>query len=343
MKIVGQLVIILLLFSACGSKEERTQKFLLKGNIASKERNWDQATYYYGEAIRLEPCFADAWNNLGTVYFQQKNYEKAMVQYEKAVSCDPQFINALLNRANTAYELKEYYKAISDLDRAISLKPDTAIIYFALGLTYTRLREFKKSLEAFEKAAQFAGSDKKQQQELAVNHAIVQYYLKRYDTAKMELQDLARLNDVEPNIYNTLSLIETDQGHLKEAMNYINEAIRLAPNQSYYVNNRGYIYLLQNDLAHAEADINESISRDPDNAWAYRNKGIFYLARKDFSQAERILTQAWKMDSFVDRIHYYLGLAYLYNDKKDLACASFRKSEELNDRMVTADLIKQCK
>src|SRR5882757_9632792 len=133
MKIVGQLVIILLLFSACGSKEERTQKFLLKGNIASKERNWDQATYYYGEAIRLEPCFADAWNNLGTVYFQQKNYEKAMVQYEKAVSCDPQFINALLNRANTAYELKEYYKAISDLDRAISLKPDTAIIYFALG------------------------------------------------------------------------------------------------------------------------------------------------------------------------------------------------------------------
>jgi tetratricopeptide (TPR) repeat protein len=109
------------------------------------------------------------------------------------------------------------------------------------------------------------------------------------------------------------------------------------------VNNRGYIYLLQNDLEHAQADINESISKDPDNAWAYRNKGIYYLAKKDFAQAERTLTQAWKMDSFVSRIHYYLGLAYLYNEKKDLACAAFRKSEELNDRMVTADLIKQCK
>ena len=114
MKIVGQLTIILFLLTSCGSKEERLQKFLLQGNIASKERNWEQATYYYGEAIRLEPCFADAWNNLGTVYFQQKNYEKAMEQYEKAVSCSPQFINALLNRANTAYELKEYYKAIRD-------------------------------------------------------------------------------------------------------------------------------------------------------------------------------------------------------------------------------------
>jgi tetratricopeptide (TPR) repeat protein len=343
MKIAGQFAIILFLFTACGSKEERVQQFLLKGNIASKESNWEQATYYYAEAIRLEPCFADAWNNLGTVYFQQKNYEKAMENYEKAVTCSPQFINALLNRANTAYELKQYFKAVSDLEKTISLKPDTSITYFTLGLTYTRLREFKKSLTAFEKAAQLSGADKKQQQELAVNHAIVQYYLKNYDTARMELQAAAKANDLEPNIYNTLSLIETQQGHLKEALNFINEAIRLAPQQSYYVNNRGYIFLLQNDLAKAEADINESISKDPDNAWAYRNKGIYYLMIKDFAQAERMLTQSLQMDSFVDRIQYYVGLAYLYNGKKDLACKAFKKSEELGDGMVTADLIKQCK
>jgi tetratricopeptide (TPR) repeat protein len=343
MKIPAQLIGFLLMFSACVSKESRVQKFLLKGNIASKERNWEQAAYYYGEAIRIEPCFTDAWNNLGTVHFRQKNYEKAMQDYEKAVSCSPQFTNALINRANTAYELKEYFKAVSDLEKVIALKPDTSIAYFTLGLTYTRLREFKKSLDAFEKAARLAGPDKKQQQELAVNHAIVQYYLRRYDTAKAELQATARLDDREPNIYNTLGLIETEQGHLQEAMNYINEAIRLAPHQSYYVNNRGYVFLLQNDLAHAEVDINESISNDPDNAWAYRNKGIYYLRIRNFSQAERVLKQSLAMDSFVDRIYYYLGLAYWYNNKKDLACASFKKSEELRDGLVTADLIRQCK
>src|SRR5271170_5672789 len=182
MKFIGQLIVFLFLCSACDSKEARLQKFLLKGNIASTERNWEQAAYYYGEAIRIEPCFADAWNNLGTVYFQQKNYEKAMENYEKAVTCSPQFIHALLNRANTAYELKEYFRAESDLEKVIELKPDTSITYFTLGMTYTRLREFNKSLEAFEKATRLAGSDKKEQQELAVNHAIVQYYLKRYDT-----------------------------------------------------------------------------------------------------------------------------------------------------------------
>ena len=92
-----------------------------------------------------------------------------------------------------------------------------------------------------------------------------------------------------------------------------------------------------------QADINESISKDLDNVWAYRNKGIFYLKKKDFSQAERLLKQSLDMDSFVDRVHYYFGLAYLYNGKKEPACIEFKKSEEIGDKMVTADLIKQCK
>ncbi|MGC4021731.1 MAG: tetratricopeptide repeat protein [Cyclobacteriaceae bacterium] len=84
-----KLLIILLFLSACESKESRLHKFLLKGNIASRERNWNQAMYNYGEAIRLEPCYADAWNNLGTVYFEMSRFDKALENYEKASSCQP--------------------------------------------------------------------------------------------------------------------------------------------------------------------------------------------------------------------------------------------------------------
>src|SRR5882757_4970301 len=106
------LVLLLIVLCACEGKEARLHKFLLKGNLASKDRNWDQASYYYAEAIRLEPCYADAWNNLGTVFFQQQRYDKAMENYDKALNCSPKFIDALLNRANTSYELKEYFRAI---------------------------------------------------------------------------------------------------------------------------------------------------------------------------------------------------------------------------------------
>jgi tetratricopeptide (TPR) repeat protein len=93
----------------------------------------------------------------------------------------------------------------------------------------------------------------------------------------------------------------------------------------------------------AEADINESISSDPYNAWAYRNKGVFYLMKGDYPSAERLLKQSIDMDNFVDKIYFYLGMAYLKNGKTALACTSFKKSEEFGDKMMTTDLVKACK
>ena len=169
------LFLLLIVLFACEGKEARVQKFLLKGNLASKERNWQQASYYYGEAIRLEPCYADAWNNLGTVYFQQQRFDKAMENYDKALSCNPKFINALLNRANTSYELKEYFRVISDLEKVMEIRPDTAITYFTLGLTYTKMREFNKALISFEHSHKLIDEKQtKQKTELEINHAIVQ-------------------------------------------------------------------------------------------------------------------------------------------------------------------------
>ena len=97
-----------------------------------------------------------------------------------------------------------------------------------------------------------------------------------------------------------------------------------------------------NDLEKAEQDINNSIGLDPYNAWAYRNKGILYLMRKDYKSAERLLKQALDMDPFVDKIYFYLGMAYLNLGDSGLACVAFKKSEERGDRMLTADLIKGC-
>ncbi|MFN7600933.1 MAG: tetratricopeptide repeat protein, partial [Bacteroidota bacterium] len=139
------------LLLGCDSKETRLQQFLLKGNLAATELNYSQAAYYYGEAINLDPCFADAHNNLGTVHFQQKQWELALASYNKALECKPRFLGALLNRANTAYELKEYFNALKDLEEVKSLRPDTALVYFTIGLVHTKMRDFDRALLAFDK------------------------------------------------------------------------------------------------------------------------------------------------------------------------------------------------
>jgi hypothetical protein len=53
--------------------------------------------------------------------------------------------------------------------------------------------------------------------------------------------------------------------------------------------------------------------------------------------------QAEKLDDFIDKIYFYLGTALLKNGKKNEACVAFKKSEEREDKIMNAELIKGCR
>jgi tetratricopeptide (TPR) repeat protein len=336
---LGYFLILLIVLGCSDRKELRLQKFLLKGNLSLKEGNPEQAMYYFKEALKVDPCFADALNNLGTISFQQTHWDEALTYYNQAIRCYPEFLPAYFNRANTYYELKEYFNAQKDVQKIIAQKPDTAVVYFIQGLVDTKMRNYSSALIAFDKAIVLDSLNV----EYKVNRGTVHYYLHQYPEAESDLATAAALNANEPNIYNTLAMIEIGKGNHEAALVQIQKALTLSPDQPFYLNNRGFIYLMQNRLDEALADIDRSISIDPNNGWAYRNKGIYRLLKGDFSGAERLLNQALAMDGFIDKIHFYLGMAYYKNGRVKEACDHFRKSERMGDRMATAELLRSCR
>src|SRR5580698_9793499 len=46
----------------------------------------DNARKYYERAIKLMPKYAEAINNLGTVYYAKKSYRRAISEYRKALT-----------------------------------------------------------------------------------------------------------------------------------------------------------------------------------------------------------------------------------------------------------------
>lgn len=328
------------LLAACTSQQTKVSQFLLKGNLALEAGNQQQAAYYYQQAIQLDPCFADALNNLGTMSFRERNFDQAVDFYTKALDCQPGFVTAIFNRAHARYERKEYFAALADVEKVATLYPDTSWIDFTRGLIFTRMRRFNEARNSFGRALLRAPAPSS---DLLVNRATIFYYLKQYDSALADLALAEKINPSEANIYNTRSMVFTEQNELAKALGESNRALALAPQHPFYLNNRGYIYLKQGQLKDAEADINESLSADPYNGWAYRNKGIFYLLSQDGPSAERVLKQARDMDPFIDRIHYYLGQAYLKNNKLEQACAAFALSEKASDQMLTAAELKRCR
>jgi len=100
---------------------------------------------------------------------------------------------------------------------------------------------------------------------------------------------------------------------------------------------------MQKRLPEALIDIDQSILLDAENGWAYRNKGIYRFLSGDYENAIRLLKQSLSMDSFIDKTHFYLGMAYFKNNQKKEACEQFDLSEKAGDKMVPAEFFKQCR
>lgn len=49
----------------------------------------DAAIKQYEKAVKLQPGYVTAWNNLGNVYELKKDFKKALKAYEEALQFDP--------------------------------------------------------------------------------------------------------------------------------------------------------------------------------------------------------------------------------------------------------------
>ena len=314
-------LIPVVLLSSCETGEVKLQQLLLKGNIALKAGQQEQASYYYKEALLLDSCFSDALNNLGTISFRSGRWDDAVHLYDQAILCKP-VPQYYLNRANAWFEAGAFFNVLEDLSIYEKTYPDTIPPKVLRGLTLARLKKYDEALELFSRIL----SEDSLNPEHRINRATLFYYRQEYDKARSDLQLSLQLDSVNSQAYNTLAMISADENSPEEAMDLIEKALRNAPMHPHYLNNRGYIHILMGKLKEAEEDINQSMVREPDNPWVYRNKGIIYLETGDLTSAERMFRQVLSMDSSVDKATEYLGKTLMAAGKKEEGCNWLRKS-----------------
>jgi tetratricopeptide (TPR) repeat protein len=84
----------------------------------------DNARKYYERAVKLNPAYAEAINNVGTVYYARKSYRRAISQYRKALALEPAFPPFLANLGTAYFARKEYAQASTAYAQALSIDPD---------------------------------------------------------------------------------------------------------------------------------------------------------------------------------------------------------------------------
>lgn len=119
---------------ASASIEARFQTAVRFEETGDKER----AIAIYEEILCLDPRFAPAAINLGTLYFHLRRFERAEECYRRASETDPDYVLAYFDLGNVLDELGRLEESIAAYRRAVALSPRYADAHYNLALALER-------------------------------------------------------------------------------------------------------------------------------------------------------------------------------------------------------------
>src|SRR6266446_3926055 len=95
----------------------------LANALARKGRS-DEAVIHYNEAIRLQPYYADAYYNRGSVLFAKGRTDEAVADWEKTLQIEPGYADAHTGLGNALLRKGFLREAISHYEQALALAPE---------------------------------------------------------------------------------------------------------------------------------------------------------------------------------------------------------------------------
>ncbi len=100
----------------------------------------------YHEILQLDPDYAPASINLGTLHFHLRQYTKAEEYYRRATIADPSYVLAYFDLGNVLDELERMDDAIAAYRQAVTLAPGYADAHYNLALAYERKGQHRSAL-----------------------------------------------------------------------------------------------------------------------------------------------------------------------------------------------------
>ena len=288
---------------------------IVQANNLGYSEKYVDAIPAWTQALEIVPEYTDGYYKRGAAYFYLTDSQRAKSEYD--------------------YYLQ---MAIKDLDQAINLDPNVADYYIMRGRAYSSLA-YQQSLRVdFQRLEQvalenFLYSEKLPHQEYW-NNMEINLYRRRVDAGDCEnvISELSELlksqTNPVPGLQSVLSNAYYCTGNLEKALEYKDEAIKLAPSSVCLCERATILYGL-GKFDEAMNAIEESLSHQPYYGGdRYYFRALIYADRGNMEQAQKDLdfgiTQTWSRGGLLSYVEGKIALA---QNKKEDALYYFQEAE----------------
>ena len=112
-------------YHAALAKKKNDARLLNKVGITElMMQRLKEARRSFEESIRADHEFADAYNNLGVIYYESKKYGAAVKQYERAIAKDGGSASFYSNLGAAYFSKREFERAVTAYQHALEMDPD---------------------------------------------------------------------------------------------------------------------------------------------------------------------------------------------------------------------------
>jgi tetratricopeptide (TPR) repeat protein len=115
------------------------------GNTWQGLGKFEEAISAYQKLLEINPHVAAAYCNLGAIWQLQNQDEKAIAAYQKAIEIKPDFTLAHLNLGKLFINQGHLFPAQTCLQTALDLDPNLAETHYQLGNILKQMGEFSKA------------------------------------------------------------------------------------------------------------------------------------------------------------------------------------------------------
>jgi len=259
----------------------------------------DSALFYFLEAVDLDSTNLETLNYLSTVYREQENYDLAADYAEKIITYYPDKPQGYVDAALVALNQEKYADAIAILSGPAEKFKDDYVIQKLLGTSYNLEKNMELAEVYLKRTVELRPDDRGAWHSLA----IIYDTSKRWEESDRIYNRLIEEDSTDAQAYNNYAYSLAERGEkIEYALELAKTAIRLAPDNSAYLDTIGWIYYKLGENEKALSLIRQSVEIEDTNPVVLEHLGDVLTKLKRYDEAQQYYQKALELDQDNERL-----------------------------------------
>ncbi|MFD0988409.1 tetratricopeptide repeat protein [Methyloligella solikamskensis] len=236
------------------------------GDALAGEGGLDLGLVFLQFGIYMKPELDLAYVALAEAYDNAEKYDLELKAFDQVSEDSPLWLNVQIQKAFALNGLERVEDAKATLEHLIEEYPDDMRPLDALGNILRSHERYEEALPYYDKAIALIDEPQEQHWSIYYSRGVCYERLKDWDKAEKDLKQALALKPEESLVLNYLGYTWVDQKtNLKTAMDYIRKAVKLKPDDGYYVDSLGWAYYRLGNLDAAVKHLERAVELEPND------------------------------------------------------------------------------